>query len=86
MRYEDPSGVSGTGIVAHGVEFPDGSAAVHWAGAFPSTTVWPGGVEHIRAIHGHHGHTEVQWIDPPTERHARPPAVPTRRLADPGRY
>lgn len=62
MRYEDPTGVSGIGVVAHGVEFPDGSVAVRWPGAHASTTVWPS-VDSVRAIHGHNGSTEIQWID-----------------------
>lgn len=85
MRHEDPSGVSGTGIVAHGVQFPDGTAAVHWPGAYASTTVWPGGVDHVRAIHGHGGSTELQWIDfePQPTRSGR---SLTERLAAPGWY
>lgn len=89
MRYEDPSGVSGTGIVAHGVEFPDGTAAVYWPGDYASTTVWPGGVEHVQAIHGHNGSTEVQWVDLPADpggHRRRPSAVLAERLAAPGWY
>jgi len=30
VRDCDPSGVSGTGIVAEGVQFSDGTAVMHW--------------------------------------------------------
>ena len=88
MRFQDPSGVSGTGVVAHGVEFPDGTAAVYWPGEYASTTVWPGGVEHVRAIHGHGGCTQVQWVDFHTERgrRPRPSAASAERPAAPGWY
>lgn len=63
VRHFDPSGVSGTGIVAQGVEFADGAAALRWTGTHPSTATWSS-VEHIRVIHGHSGRTVVRWIDP----------------------
>lgn len=63
VRHADPSGVSGTGIVAQGVEFTDGAVALRWIGSHPSTVAW-GSVEHIRMIHGHSGRTVVRWIDP----------------------
>ena len=67
--------MSRTGVVACGVEFPDGSAAVHWPGDFASTTVWPGGIEHVRAVHGHGGSTEVQWIDYEARGHRSQPST-----------
>ncbi|MFF1820630.1 hypothetical protein ACFVWG_25215 [Kribbella sp. NPDC058245] len=55
--------MSGTGPVAEGVQFTDGSVALRWYGDYPTTTVWDG-IESVVAIHGHGGATEVEWIDP----------------------
>ena len=41
----------------------DGSVAIRWSGAFPTTTVWDG-IDSVIAVHGHGGSTEVQWLDP----------------------
>ncbi|WP_350277306.1 hypothetical protein [Kribbella sp. HUAS MG21] len=62
VRYRDPSGVSGTGVVAEGCEFTDGSVALRWRGDHPATAVWPN-LESILAVHGHQGATEVRWIE-----------------------
>jgi hypothetical protein len=62
VRTEDVSGVSGTGIVAHGVEFPDGTVALRWTGAY-ATTVVHDSIASVIAIHGHGGRTRVQWLD-----------------------
>ena len=32
IRDEDPTGISGTGSVAEGVEFDDGTVAMRWEG------------------------------------------------------
>lgn len=63
-RHTDISHVSGIGVVAWGVQFPDGSVAVRWHGDYPSTVAW-GSVEDAIAVHGHSGATEVQWLDDP---------------------
>jgi hypothetical protein len=64
IRHEDVSQVSGVGVVAHGVQFPDGPCALRWStpGMPPSTAVWES-IEAIEAVHGHQGKTEVDWID-----------------------
>lgn len=62
-RDVDPSGISGTGPVADGIQFPDGSLAVHWRGKRPVTHVW-NSLEDMEAIHGHGGDSYVVWIDP----------------------
>jgi hypothetical protein len=67
VRSEDPSGVSGTGVVALGVEWPDGTVALHWPGDNPSTAVW-GSVDAVLAIHGHAGLTVVRWLHEPLTR------------------
>ena len=49
------------GIVAYGVQFPDGTVALRWGGERPSTVVHES-MENVRAIHCHNGKTEVVWI------------------------
>ncbi len=62
VRYRDLSGVSGTGVVAEGCVFTDGSVALRWRGNNPATAVWPD-VESVLAVHGHQGATEVRWLE-----------------------
>lgn len=64
LRHHDVSGVSGTGVVAEGVQFTDGTVVIRWYGEHPSTVVWASIMAAI-AIHGHSGNTEVVWIDEP---------------------
>lgn len=61
-RHTDISHVSGIGVVAWGVQFPDGSVAIRWHGAHPSTVAWSSVGDAI-AIHGHSGATEIRWAD-----------------------
>lgn len=63
VRLEDPSGVSGEGIVAEGVQFSQGDAMVKWKGDFPVFHWWPKGWQHTNAIHGHDGRTKIVWAD-----------------------
>ncbi|GAA1668163.1 hypothetical protein GCM10009745_08240 [Kribbella yunnanensis] len=67
-RYRDPSDVSGTGVVALGVEFPPDHeghqwVALKWLGIHPAMTFWPS-VFDLLEIHGHLGASEVLWLDP----------------------
>jgi hypothetical protein len=61
-RDDDATGVSGTGRVADGVEFPDGRIAMRWRGEDSSTTVWDR-IEQVSNVHGHNGLTRVVWLD-----------------------
>lgn len=61
-RSTDHTGVSGTGIVADGCRFPDGTVALRWRGAHASTVVWST-VDDALAIHGHDGTTRAVWLD-----------------------
>ena len=63
VRGEDVSGVSGTGTVADGVEFPDLTVARRWRGTTSSTVIYDGGIGAVEKIHGHDGRTTVFWID-----------------------
>lgn len=62
VRHTDISGVSGTGVVAEGVQFSDSSVAVRWKGDYPSTAAWAD-LDGVVAVHGHGGATEVLWLD-----------------------
>lgn len=64
VRDEDITGISGTGKIAAGALFADGTAVLHWPGdPYTTTTVHPGGLESILHIHGHGGKTRIVWDD-----------------------
>jgi hypothetical protein len=60
-RHEDVSGVSGTGLVAVGVELDDGTVELDWLGEWPTHVVHKRGIESVRHIHCHNGATEIIW-------------------------
>jgi hypothetical protein len=62
VRHDDPSGVSGTGVVARGVQFADGVVALRWSCAQPATSIWDN-VDDLILVHGHGGRTVVRWLD-----------------------
>lgn len=65
VRDEDVSGVSGTGIVAEGVEFSSGTVALKWTSDWPTSVVFhERGIESVRAIHGHAGRTRIVYRSP----------------------
>jgi len=69
VRHQDVSGISGTGVVAQGVEFDDGVVAMRWLGpvehpwgsVHPTTVLHPD-IENVEMLHGHGGATEVVWL------------------------
>ena len=66
VRVIDESGVSGTGVVASGVEFQDGTVAYRWRssphGANPTWQI-ADCIEDVERIHGHEGKSHVVWED-----------------------
>lgn len=62
QRDRDVSGVSGTGVVAEGVQFTDGRAALRWLTEIATTGLYDS-VDHLEFIHGHDGATRVTWVD-----------------------
>lgn len=62
QRHTDVTGASGTGRVADGVLWPDGTATVRWRGDRASTVHWDR-VADAEAIHGHGGATTIVWLD-----------------------
>ena len=67
-RDEDESGVSGTGIVAEGVQFACGWCALSWLTTYQSCGIYPS-IEELERIHGHDGRTKVIFLfdDEPVE-------------------
>ncbi|WP_216651523.1 hypothetical protein [Actinomadura litoris] len=63
VRHRDVTGVSGAGLVADGVLWPDGTASVRWRGEHPSIVFWDRGLESIERVHLHGGATVVRWLD-----------------------
>ena len=62
QREVDVTGASGTGHVADGVVWPDGTVTVRWRGGRKSTVNW----DHLadaEAVHGHGGATQIVWED-----------------------
>ena len=64
FRKHDVSGVSGTGVIAEGICFPNGKTVMHWItpGKPQSMGVYESPEELIE-IHGHEGATELVWVD-----------------------
>lgn len=61
QRDEDVTGASGTGHVADGVLWPDGTVTVKWLGEYASEVSWPKGMAAVERIHGHDGRTRIVW-------------------------
>lgn len=59
-RDEDETGVSGTGVVAEGMKFQDGTCVLRWLTEHRSTTVF-GSIEDLEKIHGHGGKTRIVY-------------------------
>lgn len=65
-RAVDESGVSGTGRVAYGVHWPDGSVSLNWSACNPVGEL--GGwssfatLEEAIRVHGHGGATEFNFL------------------------
>lgn len=61
VRKVDVTGKSGTGVVAHGAQWPDGTVSLRWGGATPSFSNWDN-LDLVVAVHGHGGLTYVRWM------------------------
>ncbi len=64
-RKEDETGISGTGIIAEGVQFTNGKCALNWLSEYTSTALYDD-VETLMKIHGHDGKTVIIWETHPT--------------------
>jgi len=63
IRLSDEGGVSGTGHVAEGVVFADGTTVMRWLTDKRSTAVYESARD-LLAIHGHGGKTEMRYHMP----------------------
>ncbi|MEE6264853.1 hypothetical protein V2E29_04230 [Streptomyces diastatochromogenes] len=63
-RDVDATGASGTGHVADGVLWPDGTATTHWRGEDNTDNFWLTGLAGIRRRACHDGQTRIVWDDP----------------------
>jgi len=66
VRERDVTGVSGVGVVAHGVWLPNGLIGLGWNSATPSMVTYTH-LSDVVEIHGHDGGTFLDWIDPEPE-------------------
>lgn len=73
-RDEDVHGKSGTGRVADGVLWPDGTSTIRWRTETASTTNFDR-LADLEAIHGHEGRTPIVWIDSAPEAPEIPAGV-----------
>jgi len=61
-RHEDPSGISGTGFIAEGVEWTDGRVDVRFLSSHKTENRYPN-MKEMANLHGHDGRTQIVWID-----------------------
>jgi hypothetical protein len=61
-RLEDETKISGTGIVAEGIQFSNGRCSMCWVTQWCSIAIYDS-IEELQAIHGHNGKTLIQWLD-----------------------
>lgn len=60
-RDDDETGISGTGIVAEGIEFSTGWCAMSWMTSAHSVGIYPN-IKELERIHGHNGRAVVVWL------------------------
>jgi hypothetical protein len=61
-RHIDETGVSGTGVVAEGVEFTSGMIAMTWYSPHRAVNVYES-IKTVDELHGHSGKTQIVWLD-----------------------
>ena len=69
VRHHDVTGVSGTGIVAEGVEFTNGRVCMIWLTRQAHSVVIHENIAEVETIHGHNGATTIQWLDGDEKKH-----------------
>lgn len=64
IREQDETGISGTGVVAEGIEYSDKTVAIRWLTPHngSSTVVW-NKIEDAIHVHGHNGKTQFVFTE-----------------------
>jgi hypothetical protein len=65
-RSVDVTVVSGTGVIAEGIEFTNGWVVLRWISSTPSVIFYTDVADMLK-VHGHHGLTTIQWVDRETK-------------------
>ena len=60
-RIEDETGISGTGVVAEGIEFSNNKCVLSWLTEHKSIAIYES-IEEVEAIHGHNGKTVIRFL------------------------
>jgi hypothetical protein len=61
-RLEDPTGISGVGLIAYGVLAETGKVVLFWMTARKSIVIYES-LDDLFAIVGHGDKTHLEWID-----------------------
>ena len=80
-RRQDTSGISGTGIVAEGVQLSSGKCILSWYTRVSSVNIYES-IEDLIFIHGHGGNSVIDWIDKDAA-HGRAAGMDTRGSGPP---
>lgn len=64
QRDTDITGISGTGRIADGVLWADGTVSLRWRSSTPKIDFADGGMATIESVHCHGGATRIVWVDP----------------------
>lgn len=72
LRHQDPSGISGTGIIAVGVIYPNGQAHMQWV-TYRTSFEMHDSIENLMEIHGHSGLTELVYGETPCTEEIKKP-------------
>lgn len=79
VRDEDETGVSGTGTVAQGIEFSDGTVALRWMSEWPTSVVFHDrGIAAVEQVHGKGREPDLPDLPDLRSRHHPRPADRTR--------
>lgn len=62
-RHTDATGVSGTGVVAAGVQLIGGTCVFLWVDTPAASLVVFASAQAILQVHGHNGATTLRWLD-----------------------
>jgi hypothetical protein len=62
IRDTDVTGISGTGTVAAGVIWDDGTVSMRWL-TYTASSSFYNSIEDVETIHGHQGATKVHFAD-----------------------